>query len=115
MIILRQNTENFAPMPEYDFVPFVLTNHAKERMRLREITTGMIAEALANPHSTQEARDGDTKYIRFFNRRELHVIAFYKANQKKWIVKSTWIRGENDSLLLGLFQNLSDWIRGLFK
>jgi hypothetical protein len=102
-------------MPDYEFVPFVLTNHAKERMQLRDITTQMIAEALANPHSTQDAREGDTKYIRFFNRRELHVIAFYKANQKKWIVKSTWIRGENDSLLLDLYQSFTRWLSRFFK
>jgi len=102
-------------MPDYEFVPFVLTNHAKERMQLRDITSHMIAEALANPHSTQEAREGDTKYIRFFNRRELHVIAFYKANQKKWIIKSTWIRGENDSLFLDLYQSFTRWLGRLFK
>jgi hypothetical protein len=102
-------------MPDYEFVPFVLTHHAKERMQLRDITTQMIAEALANPHSTQEAREGDTKYIRFFNRRELHVIAFYKANQKKWIVKSTWIRGENDSFLVELYYNFTRWLGRLFK
>lgn len=102
-------------MPDYEFVPFVLTNHAKERMQLRGITTQMIAQALAKPNSTQPARDGDTKYILFNNRRELHVIAFYNAHQKKWIVKSTWIRGENDSLLLKLYQSFSRWLGGLFK
>lgn len=102
-------------MPQYDFVPFVLTTHAKERMRLRNITTKMIAETLAQPHSTQPQKDDATKYIRFINRRELHVIAFYNAKQKKWIIKSTWIRGENDSLLLNLYYNLTDWFGRLFK
>jgi hypothetical protein len=102
-------------MPDYTFVPFVLTNHAKERMRLRGITTGMISQALAKPHSTQPGRDSDTKYVLFKNGQELHVIAFYNPHQKKWIVKSTWIRGENDSPLLDLFHKLSDWIRSLLQ
>ena len=102
-------------MPDYAFVPFALTHHARERMRLRGITTEMIAHTLAKPHSTQPQKDDATKYIRFINRREHHVIAFYNAKQQRWIVKSTWIRGENDSPLLDLFYKLSDWFRGLFK
>lgn len=102
-------------MPDYEFVPFVLTHHAKERMRLRGITASMIAHTIADPHRTQPSDDGSTKYIRFTDRRQVHVVAFYNPHQKKWIVKSTWVRGENDSVLLDLFYRLSDWIRSLFK
>ncbi len=101
-------------MPQYAFIPFVLTNHAKERMKLRRITASMIAHTLADPHKIHDS-DDSTKYIRFTNRREVHVVAFYNPNQKKWIIKSTWVRGENDSAILKLLYGVTDWLQRLFK
>ena len=91
--ILSSNEWN-AFMPQS--VPFVLTNHAEERMVLRRITSEMIAQTLAKPDRKENESDGDTEYIRTLGGRQLHVIAFYKADQKKWIVKSTWVHGEED-------------------
>ena len=101
-------------MPDYEFVPFVLTNHAKERMELRSITASMISHALANPHSIQDESDESVKYIRFTDGRQLHVIAFYNPNQKKWIVKTVYVRGESDPSLKWI-TDLFKWIGRLFE
>lgn len=96
-------------------VPFVLTDHAEERMVLRRITRDMIAQALDKPDRKEAEPDGDTEYIRTIKGRQLHVIAFYKADQKKWIVKSAFVRGEEDQKGLKWVADLFGWIRRLLK
>jgi hypothetical protein len=61
-------------MPDYTFVPFVLTKHATERMRLRGITTGMIAQALAKPNSTQPGRDNEIYSLQKWARAPCHCV-----------------------------------------
>jgi hypothetical protein len=96
-------------------VPFVLTDHAEERMAMRRITKAMISQALDKPDRKENESDGDTEYIRTINGRQLHVIAFYKADQKKWIVKSTFVRGEEDQKGIKWIFDLFGWVRRLLK
>ena len=96
-------------------VPFVLTDHAEERMLLRRITRDMVAQTLAKPDRKENESDGDIEHIRTINGRQLHVIAFYKEDQKKWIVKSTWVHGEDDQKGLKWVADLFGWVRRLFK
>jgi hypothetical protein len=96
-------------------VPFVLTDHAEERMLMRRITRDMVSKALEKPDRKENESDGDIEHIRTINGRQLHVIAFYKADQKKWIVKSTWVRGEEDQKSLKWVADILGWIRRLLK
>jgi hypothetical protein len=75
----------------------------------------MISQALDKPDRKEKEPDGDTEYIRTIKGRQLHVIAFYKADQKKWIVKSTFVRGEEDQKGLKWAADLFGWIRRLIK
>lgn len=77
--------------------PYILTNHAEERMLMRGITNEMIAQTLERPDRKENESDGDIEHIRTLNGRELHVIAFYKNDQKKWIVKTVFVHGEETS------------------
>lgn len=95
--------------------PFILTDHAQERMVLRGITPAMIAQALEKPDRKETEPDGDIEHIRTINGRQLHVIAFYKPDQKKWVVKSTWVRGEEDQKSLKWIADILGWVRRLFK
>jgi hypothetical protein len=78
----------------------VYTKHAEERMRLRRITSSMIADTVNKPDRTQIEEDGDTEFIRTLNGRKVHVIATRVTKPSGWLIKSTWVRGEEDPLPL---------------
>jgi hypothetical protein len=75
---------------------FVLTDHARQRMKLRRITEAMVTQALSKPQEKVNEADGDIKFIRTISQREVHVVAYYLDDERKWLVKSVWVRGEDD-------------------
>jgi hypothetical protein len=75
---------------------FILTNHAEERMQLRRITHDMIAKTIQKPDERESEADGDIQFIRTLNKRQVHVVAKYLDDEGKWLVKSVWVRGEDD-------------------
>jgi hypothetical protein len=79
---------------------FILTDHAMKRMRLRSITSDMVQQAIVKPDERKVEADGDIKFIRTIDGRNLHVVARYLDDEKKWLVKSTWVRGEDDPVPL---------------
>lgn len=95
----------------------VYTRHAEERMRLRRISQSMVAETLAKPDNTQIEEDGDTEFIRMVNSRKVHVIATRLAKPDEWLIKSTWVRGEEDPL--PRWRQILTWllnqVNGLFR
>lgn len=74
----------------------ILTNHAEQRMKLRRITPEMIAKTIQKPDEREPETDGDIKFIRTLEKRPVHVVAKYLDDEKKWLVKSVWVRGEDD-------------------
>lgn len=78
------------------------TDHARERMFLRNISKSMIRSALNDHDKTIAEDDGDTRYVKDFKRggdkRDLHVVAKPLPNEGKdvWLIKTVWIRGEED-------------------
>jgi hypothetical protein len=74
----------------------VLTTHAKQRMKLRRITEDMIITAIKKPDQHYVEPDGDTKFIKTVQKRTLHVVSAYLTDERKWLVKSVWVRGEDD-------------------
>ncbi len=74
----------------------VLTKHAQARMKLRRITEDMIVTAIKKPDEHYVEEDGDTKFIKTVQNRNLHVVSAYLADERKWLVKSVWVRGEED-------------------
>lgn len=74
----------------------IFTKHALERMKLRRITPDMVVKAIKSPEQQEKEDDGDTKFIKVINKRNLHVVANYQTDEKKWLVVSTWVRGEDD-------------------
>ncbi|MDX1992621.1 MAG: DUF4258 domain-containing protein [bacterium] len=78
----------------------IFTDHALERMRLRRISQAMIASAVQAPDAREKEADGDTKFIKTIQRRPVHVVAHYETDEKKWLVKTVWVRGEDDPMPL---------------
>jgi hypothetical protein len=74
----------------------VLTDHAQERMKLRRVTKVAILSAVRDPDDKFIEDDGDTRFIRDVNDREVQVVAKRLEDEKKWLIKSVWVRGEDD-------------------
>ncbi len=86
-------------MARREFRHVVFTNHAIERMELRRITQEMVATAIYEPDKKERESDGDVEFIKTIANRKVHVIAYRLNDEQKWLVKTTWVRGEGDPLL----------------
>lgn len=80
---------------EYQNVVF--TEHALERLRKRRMTQAMVVQAIQKPERDFIEDDGDTRFIKTVNGRAVHVVAHYLEDERKWLVKTTWVRGEEDA------------------
>ncbi len=79
----------------------VFTDHALERIRLRTISQDQVRQVLLNPDKEfPNDKSGQTKFIRRINTRIIHVVGKYLTDQKKWLIISVWVRGENDPVPL---------------
>ncbi|MCU0497255.1 MAG: DUF4258 domain-containing protein [Anaerolineae bacterium] len=78
----------------------IFTDHARERLKLRKISEQMVFTTLKNPERTENEADGDTKFIKTVQKRNVQVIARYLPDQKKWLIVSAWVRGEEDPIPL---------------
>jgi hypothetical protein len=75
----------------------IFTNHSLDRIKLRSISQESVAKVLSHPDETYpDEKPGTIKFIRTLNDRTIHVIATYLKDQKKWLVISVWVRGEED-------------------
>lgn len=87
----------------------VLTDHAIQRARLRRIRPEMIVQTVKKPENREIEDDGDTKFTKTINGRKVQVIGFYDDDDRKWIVKTMWVRGEDDPSIL---RKIWVWILG---
>lgn len=76
----------------------VFTNHAYDRIRSRNINEQAIFETVSNPNKKFKKNKNSLKYIKAINDRVYHVVATYKPSEKKHVVISAWVRGEEDKL-----------------
>ncbi|MEQ8673991.1 MAG: DUF4258 domain-containing protein [Aggregatilineales bacterium] len=80
----------------------ILSDHARERMYLRNIPQSLVQSALNTPDDRKREDDGDTQFIKQVKRggdsKKLHVVAKPLPDQGKdtWLIKTVWIRGEDD-------------------
>jgi hypothetical protein len=81
---------------QYRYTDFILTHHAEERMALREVDRHMVEMAFKRPDERVIEDDGDTRFIRTINGRELQVVGKFLDDEHRWLVKSLWVRGEDD-------------------
>jgi hypothetical protein len=89
----------------------VFTDHALKRLRQRRLTREMVISAVQSPDKREREADGDTEFIRTINGRKVHVIGLYLADERKWLIKSTWVRGEEDPI--PFWQRALNWLRGM--
>lgn len=75
----------------------IFTNHAWQRLSERTITADMAVAVISHPDKTYPSAT-TTKFIRTIHGRKVHVVATRDQKTNQWVVVSTWVRGENDSI-----------------
>ncbi len=98
---------------------YIFTKHSLERLKQRSISQDAAESVIAHPDRTEPGKKPDTvKFVRQLNGRNIQLIATYLADQKKWLIVSAWVRGEDDkeslswillTLPFKLIWNLSKW------
>lgn len=91
-----------------EYKDVIFTNHALERLQLRRISQEQAVRTIQSPDEKEREEDGDTKFIKNFNGREVQIIGTYLRDERKWMVKSAWVRGEDDPQ--PLWQQLINWL-----
>lgn len=76
--------------------PIVFTDHALDRIKLRKITRAMVTDTITAPDRTEKEADGDTKFIKTVRGRNVQVVSKWLDDEQTWLVKSAWVRGEDD-------------------
>ena len=80
---------------------FIFSKHALERLKQRSISQDIAEVALRNPDKTFPGKKpGTVKFIKYIQNRNVQLVGTYLADQKKWLVVSAWVRGEDDQVPL---------------
>ncbi|MGD9129166.1 MAG: DUF4258 domain-containing protein [Candidatus Woesebacteria bacterium] len=82
-----------------DYKNLVFTKHALDRLKSRSLTQEHIYQTINFPDLSKKSRQAGTKkFIKKIKGRKVHSIASFLDDQKKWLVISVWVRGEEDKL-----------------
>jgi hypothetical protein len=100
-------------MSNREYKNVIFTDHALDRIKLRRITQDMIVTAIRQPDQKLLEDDGDTRFIKQISGRNVQVVSTYLTDEKKWLVKSAWVRGEDDPQPFLL--RLLGWLRRLLR
>jgi hypothetical protein len=78
-----------------EYKNLIFTHHASARFQDRHITADAIWQTVQWPDKKFTNHE-KIKFIKTINDRRLHVIASWLAKDKKWLIISVWVRGEED-------------------
>ena len=75
----------------------IFTTHAKERLKLRNLSEDTVRRVVQKPDRTKPGDKPESAvFIRKLDGRQIHVVGTYLPEQKKTLIVSTWVRGEED-------------------
>ena len=74
----------------------VFTTHALERLKERSLSQDTVYQAVNRPDFQKDIGDTKTKFFKTIRTRKVQVIGTYLSKEKKWLVVSVWVRGEED-------------------
>lgn len=78
---------------------YIFTKHALQRLKERSIPLDQAELVLRKPTQTSPGKKPNTvKFIRQINGRNMQLVGTYLADQKKWLIVSAWVRGEDDKV-----------------
>lgn len=78
-----------------NYKSLIFTDHALERMDTRSISKDMVFTTVENASKKYPGKS-TTKFIKTVSNRTVHVVAQYLEDEKKWLIISVWVRGEDD-------------------
>ena len=78
----------------------IFTTHAYNRAKSRNINSYSIFETIKSPDKKIKKENSSYKYIKTISGRKYHVVATYKSKEKKYLIISVWVRGEDDKVPL---------------
>ena len=81
----------------------IYAHHAIERRVVRRVSKRAIEQVIMKPDGTEKEDDGDTQFKKIVNKRKIHVVAKPLPDQKAWLVKTVWVRGEDDPNIIVKF------------
>ena len=89
---------NFDGEPTATHPGVAFTMHALERMALRNINPNIVKSTILMPEETRPDEEGKVKFVGpgWSEGRAPHVVAKFLPEDNKWLVVSTWVRGEDD-------------------
>jgi len=80
---------------------FIFTKHALQRLSERSISQALAETVLRQPDRTEPGKKpGTVKFIRVVNGRNVQLVGTFLDDQKKWLIVSAWVRGEDDKVPL---------------
>ena len=78
---------------------FIFTKHALQRLNERSISQNMAEMVLRQSDKTEPGKKpGTVKFIRRIHDRNVQLVGTYLDDQKKWLIVSAWVRGEEDKV-----------------
>ena len=81
---------------ESHYKNIIFSDHALQRIKKRRITQSAVHKVVNNPQSKATEDNGNTRFVREVSKRDIHVIATYLPDEKRWLIVSAWVRGEDD-------------------
>jgi len=79
-----------------EYKNLIFTEHAMQRMRRRRISQDAVVQVVRKPQVTESEDNGNKRFVRVVKDRNYHVIAKYLTDEKRWLIVSAWVRGEDD-------------------
>ncbi len=83
-------------MPQ-EYKNLVFTTHSLERMKQRTISQHAAWETVTYPDQKKQENASSVRYIKTINSRRHFVVASFLPKEHKYLVISTWVRGEDDA------------------
>ena len=74
----------------------IFTNHSLNRLKDRHIDQQDIISVIQHSDRVVRLEKSKKKFIKQINDRNIQVVATYIKPEKKWLVVSVWVRGEED-------------------
>jgi len=76
----------------------ILSHHAEQRAKQRSIGLGAIHQTVNYPDLEKKQEKDQIKFQKYIGGRQYQVVTVYLKEEQKWLVLSTWVRGENDKI-----------------
>ncbi len=84
-------------MSDNRYKQLIFTAHALDRMKSRSISQDAVWRVVSHPDSTTpEDKPQTTRFVRTLNHRRYHVVGTYLKDERKTLIISVWVRGEED-------------------